>query len=66
MQPVHVLIMLWCREYDKAWNHLAEANQLQRSLVSYDSQHDAMLFQVTHVSNWHPVAPLCIWSFACF
>ncbi len=63
MRPERVLIMVWCREYDKAWKHLAEANQLQRSLVSYDPQHDAMLSQVQDVSNWHPVALLCTWPF---
>lgn len=56
---VHVLIMVCYREYDKAWKHLAEANQLQRSLGSYDPQHDAMLFQVKPVSSCHPVTPLC-------
>ena len=38
---------MWCREYDKAWEHLAEANRLQHTVTSYDPQHDAMLFKVS-------------------
>ena len=36
-----------CREYDKAWNSLAEANQLQKLSSDYNPEHDAALVKVS-------------------
>ncbi len=40
------LCLLCHRQFDAAWEHLAEANRLQRTIVSYDAKHDALLYQV--------------------
>ena len=38
--------MMYFRQFDKAWKHLAEANRLQHSTVSYSKDNDNVLFQV--------------------
>ena len=58
---------MWCREYDKAWEHLAEANRLQHTVTSYDPQHDAMLFKVS-CSSLSPLSHLSLYlprAFCC-
>ncbi|KAL3144289.1 hypothetical protein ABBQ32_004053 [Trebouxia sp. C0010 RCD-2024] len=46
------------RQYDKAWNSLAEANRLQKLSSDYKPEHDAALIQIMQQVFHRPPAPL--------
>ena len=64
--------MAVCRKFDKAWQHLQQANDLQHSKAGFDASHDATLLKVGHFAAVVMCSPalsasawLYLWQIQC-